>query len=383
MINKNNSLPRFFTLMLIGLLLTGISGCSSVDVESLVPDNRPDYRQSRTTNPLEIPPDLTQSSIDDSLTIPELSGVDKAALSDYQQERSNTQSEQDRLAAALRNIHSDGNVSWLEMTASPSQVFDRASAFWLNNGLPLVRQDKNIGIMETDWLQANGNLPSTGITGFLNNIFSGIRDSGIRDKFRTRIDYHDDVTYVYLTHYGATEEAISDANTAGTANQREVKQYAWAGSSRNPELEIEMLRRLSLYLLNNASNLQQIDAQNSQRQQSSLAFERLADGTPALVINGRFNEAWVLLGVAIDRSGYELTRQNRQSGTYQFAKIEDKETGFLIKRTERQITRYEVGLADQGNQQIAVVKQIADETPTPDAAQALLQQISQAIQETP
>lgn len=361
--------------------LLSLAACSNVDLEAQLPDNRPDYKTSTTINPLEIPPDLTQSSMDDTLVVPELSGVDNAQLSDYQKERTGTHQQAGQLTKTLANIHNSGDATWIELANTrPDNVFKDAKSFWTNNGLPLSRIDSNIGIMETDWLEANNNLPRTGISGMLMGLLNGLRDNGVRDKFRTRIDYDGKNTYVYMTHYGATEEAVDEQGKKIKNNkgQKIDPNYTWIASSRNAELEVEMLRRLNLYL--QKSGKQSATAAPSQRtKRGTMQFLQLSDGTPALAIDSDFNQAWVMLGIAIDRAGYEISRQDRKNGTYQFAKITDKESGFIFSEVTRSITNYNIGVANNGKQSLAIVRSIDEKAPSVEAAQAILQKISKEI----
>lgn len=363
--------------MAIALSLTACTNSSVVDI---IPDNRPNYKTSRTTNPLEVPPDLTQSSIDDGLAVAELSATDNASLATYQDERSQQTGTSDRLEASLKNIQRSGDATWIELNAKPGKVFDDIKRFWLDNGLPLSRVDENIGIMETQWLQSKANLPTSGISSLLSRALSGLRDDGVRDKFRTRIDYDGTHSYIYVTHYGASEKRLDNngkviRNSSG--NQDDSSNYAYFADSRNPELEVEMLRRINLYLHKN--NKQTATVPSTSAQQGNIAFAPLSDGTPALLIDTNFNRAWMLLGVAIDRAGFDISEQKRQSGTYTFAKVTERRVGFIIKQTERDIETYQIGLADNGSQQIAVVRSYNSGKPTVEQAQSVLQKISQEI----
>ncbi|MGY0399307.1 MAG: outer membrane protein assembly factor BamC [Ostreibacterium sp.] len=369
MMNK----PIFF-ITTIALL---VSACST-SLESRLPDNRPNYKQSRVVNSLEIPPDLTQLNIDDTLVVPELSAADKTDLSTYQRERNKASKK--GLADSLKNIYRSGDATWIEIAENPDKVFNLTKQFWDSNGLPLTRVDKKIGIMETDWLEANNGTPSTGIFGFLSGLMNTITDNGIRDKFRTRIDYDGKKSYVYLTHYGATEQEVNEVNqvvNSKLGSNSDSNNYAWIASSRNAELEVEMLRRLNLYLNRHG---QQNTANKVAKQETRMTFTQLSDGTPALIINGDFNQAWGLLGIAIDRAGYEINSQNRHKGSYNFAQITDKKVGLLIKEIERSVDTYTVGLADQGKRQIAVVRSHDQKPVSVAEAQTVLQKIAKEIQ---
>lgn len=363
-------------------LISLLFACSNNDILSQLPDNRPDYKQSRTVNPLEVPPDLTQSSVDDRLVVPELSGVNNAQLSAYQNERNGQNQSTTTLESALKNIRRNGDANWIELAAKPDVVFKDAKNFWLNNGLPLTRVDSNIGIMETDWLATKANLPRSGISRLVAKVLSGLKDNGVRDKFRTRIDYDGKTTYVYMTHYGATEEEVTEQGTKVKGNNKggnaKTSHYAYLASSRNQELEVEMLRRLNLHLQKSGKQIKQAHA-GKQSSKAQMQFTTLSDGTPTLVMQSNFNQAWILLGIAIDRAGYEISQQDRKNGTYRFAKITETKTGFIVKQTERSVENYTLGLADQGGRQLAVIRSHNKQPIQQAAARAILQKISQEI----
>ncbi len=367
---------------LIPLIAVGLSlsACSNTRLMDMIPDNRPNYKTSTTINPLEIPPDLTRASVDDSLNVSELKATDNASLAAYQGERG-AKVRADRLAASLKNIKSNGDVSWIEINEQPAVVFKNAKRFWLNNGLALSRVDPDIGIMETDWLQNEANTPSSGISAWISGFISGLHDDGVRDKFRTRIDFDGQRSYVYVTHYGATEEQLDKhgkiiRNNATKSSDPDNTSYTWVSNSRNPELEIEMLRRLNLYLHKTGK---QAAAVPKKQGGSKASLVRLNDGSPALVINDGFNQAWMRLGVAIDRAGFEISAQNRRGGLYTFAKITERKVGFILTEIERDVQTYQLGLADQGSRQIAVIRSVNGKAPTPEQAQAILQAISKEV----
>lgn len=367
-------------ILSLSALLLCLTACSSGDAFNILPDNRPNYKTSSTINPLEVPPDLTQSSIDDNLAVSELSATDNASLQAYRNERRADSTQANNLQASLESIQRSGDASWIEITETPDKVFDNVKSFWLNNGLALKRVDKNIGIIETDWLEKQANMPKNGISALIARALSGLRDDGGRDKFRTRVDFDGQKSYVYITHYGVTEKRIDDSGRLITGNNTkkdDAGNYTWVPDARNPELEVEMLRRLNLFLHKNGKQV--ASKPSTQAKQGGLKFSQLSDGTPALVIAENYNNAWLLVGIAIDRAGFNLAAQNRRSGIYRFEKITEKKSGFIIRKVERDISAYEIGISDQGNQQVAVVRSIDGKVPSAEQASAVLQKISQEI----
>lgn len=378
---KNHLISHLITSSLLFFLFA----CTNSDIIDALPDNRPDYKQSKSINQLEIPPDLTQSSLDDSLQVPELRGADNISLTMYTDERESiNQADYNPFEQGLKNIHRQGDSSWIQLNEKPQVVWKQLLNYWNDRGILLVRRDEAIGIMETDWLERRSNMPSGAVQSLIGKIFSGLYDDGHRDMYRTRIDYDGETTYVYLTHYGASEEAVDAAGdvvrTGGRLNNNADITFAWVADQRDPELEIEMLRRLSLYFSKLDGQEKIIAAESKDAlTPGKLRVTNLDDGTPALVIQGDFNQAWTILGIAIDRAGYEINQQDRKNGQYNVAKIDIKEIGLIFPEEEKTVTTYDVGLADMSDQQVVVVKSINKEAADPNASLLFLQNISKEI----
>ena len=63
----------FKRLVVLPLLFAALAGCSRLTskLDAVIPDNRTEYRKSRTLPDLEVPPDLTTDAIRDRMAIPE------------------------------------------------------------------------------------------------------------------------------------------------------------------------------------------------------------------------------------------------------------------------------------------------------------------------
>ena len=246
---------RHLPLVTAALLLTACSGGNLTD---LIPDRRPDYRQSRMNNALEIPPDLSAASLDDKLTVPDLNPATTATYSAYAQDNA----VRDRRGyiqvlpelQGVRVVENAGELPYLLVNADASTTWQAVTRYWHNNGIRLKVSDPAIGLMETDWLENKADLPSTGVSGLLNDLLGFISDSGKRDRYRIRFaKLADNQTSVTLLYSQAEERA--------EGNPKEPSGYRWAQTDNdNPELQLEMTRRLALYIdaeMRRAQNIQQ------------------------------------------------------------------------------------------------------------------------------
>lgn len=353
-----------------------LNGCQSNAISSVIPDRHLAYQKARTTNPLEIPPDIVKSNVDRRI-LDASAGFSGQSLSQYQQATSAELVKKDQLAASLKHIHQRGDAAWIAIDAKPEKVFADVKRFWLASGYPLTKVQPQLGMMETAWLKKSSGLPTSGIMRLLSPFIDGLVDKGIRDKYRSTIDYDGRYSYVYLTQYRASEEAFNRAGKKVRASGDDIPDYIWIAGARDPADEIEMLRRLNVFLLK--SQKPAAIASEAKDQTGNMKLTQLRDGTPALQVNASFAETWLLLGIAIDRAGFEVSSQDRRNGTYRFAKITEKRTGFIIKARKRVIEHYALGIADQGDRQIIVVRSYNNGRPGAELSRSLLQQISQAI----
>ncbi|MEI2781962.1 MAG: outer membrane protein assembly factor BamC [Candidatus Competibacter sp.] len=373
--------------------LTALAACST-NLDSVLPDRRPDYRQSTLSQPLEIPPDLTSSTIDDTLVVPELNPAGSAKLSAYSSERGGPQPQVKKAEAVLPlqagiTLEQAGNQRWLVVSAPPDQVWPKVREFWTRNGFALKRDDPTIGIMETDWLENRADIPQDGIRAVLKKYLDVLYSAPTRDRFRVRLERAagGNATDVYLTHSGVEEVAVGGASASASNT------YIWQRRPSDPELEAEMLNRLMVYL---GASEKRAEAQQAKAGAAAGPRVRLVEqgGESQLIVGEDYSRAWRLVGLALDSSNYAVEEQNRGQGLY-VVEYRDPEKenqkpgdeGWFSKlafwRGKPEApppgTRYRVRLAGQGAQQTAVVVRDAGDQPDSSAG---ARQVLEALQRT-
>lgn len=375
--------------LLSSILVLLLAGCT---IDDVIPDRRPDYRKSTSANPLEVPPDLTASTIDDTLIVPELNPSASATLSDYERERQGPL--QASSETVLRpsddfRIERDGDRRWLVVNAEASALWPRIKEFWTSNGFPLSRDDPRIGIMETEWLENRADIPDGPIRAVFKRFLDFAYSAPTRDKFRVRLEpAKTTATEIYLSHYGVEEATSAVSGRVATAQVGSTT--IWQNRPRDPELEAEMLNRLMVYL-----------GASEQRAQAALTTPDSADapiqaelirnqaGQQALLVNAEYDRAWRLVGLALDTSSFVVEDQNRSQGLYVVeyrANAEDSQRRGLLSKlafwrdTEREEgERYRVRLAGQEGQTLIVIHDTEGNPSETPAAQFILDNIRQAM----
>ncbi|CDI01696.1 conserved hypothetical protein [Candidatus Competibacter denitrificans Run_A_D11] len=384
--------PPLWRAVVPVVTLTMLAACST-SLDTLLPDRRPDYRKSTLAQPLEIPPDLTASTIDDTLVVPELNPAGSAKLSAYASERGGAQPQPVKAEAVLPlqagiTLEQAGNQRWLTVAAPPDRVWPKVREFWTSNGFALKRDDPTIGIMETDWMENRADIPQDGVRAVLKKYLDVLYSAPTRDRFRVRLERVGEgrATEVYLAHSGVEEMAVGGATASATNT------YIWQRRPSDPELEAEMLKRLMVYL--GASEKRTATEQAKAGTTPGPRVRLIEQGAESqLVIGEDYSRAWRLVGLALDSSNYAVEEQNRGQGLY-VVEYRDPEKenqkpgdeGWLAKlafwRSKPQApppgTRYRVRLAGQSGKTVVVVRDSADQ---PDSS-AGARQVLEAVQRT-
>jgi outer membrane protein assembly factor BamC len=324
-------LTRSFLASSLAVVLFGCSALPSVD--EVLPDRKVDYKKQKQAGAdLEIPPDLTKTSIDDTLLVPDISPAGTATYSDYAGERSTvgvSKANREVLPQIDKvSVMRDQDQRWLLVQAPADDVWFKVVSFWREFGILLVEQDPTIGVMRTDWIENRADIKSDAITGFIRKAFDGLYSAGTRDQYRIRLEQGDKegTTEVFLTHRGMEERFLK-----GTTNEDE--QSVWMPTGSDPEMEAEMLRRMMLYF---GVTEKRVDRELAQKKAGKPRSQLITGrGGSTLNIAERFSRAWRLTGMALDRGGFAVEDRDRSKGVY-YVRYDDpmkdqEEPGMLSK----------------------------------------------------
>ncbi len=354
-------------LMLLFLLLPILAACTSIEeIEGMLPDRKVEYKKSKQAGQnLEVPPDLSSSSISDTLVIPGEAGLGSATYSDFTN-RDMTTSAYARSSGVIPQLSDvevkrDGDKRWLVIKATPDDVWARTVDFWQENGILMTEQDPSIGVMVTDWVENRADIKSDFITDTVRKVFDSAYSAATRDQYRVRIERgaEEGTVELFLTHRGMQEEMVK---TGASNSDRPV----WVPRPTDHGLEAEMLRRLMVHMgvadQKASSSLARKDTSASSRSQ----LNRGADSV-SLTIKDEAARSWRLVGVALDRVGFAVEDRNRADGIY-FVRYNDpmkdtEEPGLLSKLAfwkddDKDIdkeNRYQVKLTSKGGETEVVI----------------------------
>lgn len=300
----------------IVLLSCLISACDSIPFF----DNTPDYKTAGRSRPLEVPPDLTSVSANDTYSVP-----GSATYSGMSQNSSPL--EQEKILPTPENVRLEraGAQRWLVIQAPAEKIWPIVREFWTDLGFAVRVENPETGVMETEWVDAssltkdeNGNYLDKfqGWLDKLNNLQT-------RQKFRTRLDRGENgSTELFLSHRSLSE--VQDdgkervRSTAGTYENgyklktRLSKPEQEAADAE--DVDAELMRRLMVRLGLDEQKSRSIVANANNEVRATL--NKTAEGYAALNLNDPFDRAWRRVGLSLDRIGFIVEDRDRSRGLY-------------------------------------------------------------------
>jgi len=362
-------MKKLLRILIPASLAVILGACGSVNVDDVLPDKSVEYKRERQAERnLEIPPDLTTDRINDRMSVPDNFGGVSTSYSEYVTDRKlRGVDEGPRAAVAgtvlpkLRDIEvrREDDVRWLVVSAPVEDVWQRIVDFWQQNGILMAEQDPTVGVMRTSWLENRAEIARDFITDTIRRAFDGLYEAGTRDQYRIRLERTGEgQTEVYLTHYGMEEQVIQ--GSGGT-----VERTVWVPRERDPGLEVEMLRRLMVFMgaEDERARVRLAAGADDKRARSQLLKTR--EGTE-LLIDDSFSRSWRLVGLALDRVGFAVEDRDRSQGVYYVryndpAK-EDADEGWLSKlafwsddNDVDKVNRYQVKVGTRQDTTVVVV----------------------------
>jgi len=311
------------TSLMIKVVVTALAGLLLVTAcSTITPGKRVDYKKSQTTAPLEVPPDLTATSINEAPDLPNAAGTSYSEINKAEPAAGTPTVLPEE--SDIR-VERDGNQEWLVIKAEPAQVWPKVREFWMQQGFLIKMEDPRLGILETGWTENRADIPSDIIRNTLGKVMDFAYSAATRDQYRVRLEHGTTpgTTELYLTHRGM-EEVVT-----GTPEDRSSK---WKPRASDPELEAEMLKRLVVYLGVGEEKAKTLLAAKPEAQSRA---QLVSDSNGVMLIDKEdFSRAWRRTGVALDRVGFAVEDRNRTDGVY-FVRyndpLGDDEKGLLSK----------------------------------------------------
>lgn len=196
-------------------------------------------------------------------------------------------------------IQSLGDDSWALIEVAPGQVWPQVRGFLSAAGMQVVRADARSGIMESNWLT--------------------LEDEKLPSRYRFRIDQG--------VQRATSELHVLQMSRGSGAN-------SWPATSDDPKRAAEMLRAVAQFLADSADTAPvSMIAEQGISASGKVSLQEADEGHTYIHLGLPFDRAWASLGLALERSTFEVTDRDRSSGTY-YAKFlgpdeDEEESGWM------------------------------------------------------
>ncbi len=329
------------------LLAANLSGCSAFN--KVFPDRSEDYKEAKAAAQLEIPPQMTTTTLSDSLIVDN----ESTSLSDYDaQKHPPTAAPESSVLPVQEDVQlkRDRDRRWLVLKGAPNAVWPRAREFWLEQGFLIVREDPVTGIIETDWAENREVIPQGPVRSLIGKVFDGAYSSSLRDKYRMRLERGEEpgTTEVFITHQGMEEELEGDPD--------QIRTSVWTPRPSDPGLEVEKLKQLLAFLGAGPEQVAKLDKTVEPAPERASLLKNDNDSA-TLVVHEEFSRAWRSVGVALDRVGFAVEDRNRSEGIYyvRYRDLERTENDkglfsrlFSSSDKDKEARQYQIKLTEDG-----------------------------------
>ena len=280
-------------LAVLAAIVTNISACGWLFGDSgTFRDRGDDYRKARVEAPLKFPDAIDSESIDDSYAIPPIS--DRTTLDEVFEVPPPEPLSEDLDRDSVR-INTLGSTRWILIDGAPGQVWPRLRGFLNLNQLTLARADAVNGIIETAWIQPEG-------------------DDLLRERYQLRI-----------------EQGVQRATSEVYILQADIRagQEQWPAQSTSDDREQIMTTELAQYLADSSASAVSMLAQQAINSSGRVTLEEDEDANTFIRLNLRFDRAWASTGRALKKSGFQVDDLNRKEQIYyvRFIEEEDRDDG--------------------------------------------------------
>jgi outer membrane protein assembly factor BamC len=180
---------KIIILSTMGVIL---SGCfdknikEDINQSSKIGNKGIRYYADKTVNNLEIPPDLTIPDKKNALIIDQFVDNDEN-ITTFDENKI-------EILSGIKgqniniNVKKNNNIRWLVVNKDANFVWDATRGFLKDSGFSILKSNKNIGILETNYLENKENIPNKNL-GVIRSMFKKLLKQDTHYQFLTNIEF--------------------------------------------------------------------------------------------------------------------------------------------------------------------------------------------------
>ena len=267
------------------------------------------YYADKTVNNLEIPPDLTKPSQKNSLNLDKFIDDDKN-LTTFDESKIKTINSIKTKNISISVKRSD-NRRWLIVGKNADYIWKEAKEFLKDSGFRILKENKKIGILETNFLESRANIPNQNlglIRSMFKNAFKARYALPTLDKYRIRLEVIDkNTTEVYLS-LKSMREVVTNK---GLDNENTI----WQEKDADTSVEAEMLYRLMIYLGSDKVIAKEKMEAASIQNKISVGLKAGINGFAKMQFNLNNNETWDAISWGFDKLNIDIADRDKGDGS--------------------------------------------------------------------
>ena len=320
------------SLFLLSLFL---SGCilqdqkqSSIDINSKNKEVTINYYANNSVTSLEVPPDLTSPSYENSFRLSEFaSGIDTNMVNLTNSEIENND-KKILVAPSDISVKKSGNRRWLEVNKDSETIWKLSNQFLKELGFTIKNSNKKIGIMETNFLEnRKPEIPAQTMGFFRSALQATIENVNYTlpsvDKYKIRIEPKSDfITEVYLSVNSMAEVISGSGNNETTLWQNSEKDYA---------LEAEMLYKLMVYLGGDSAKAREKIISAKENNKVVVNVKDGLNGYAKLVFNLNLIDTWDNISWAISETNVQIEDRDIKERAFYINLARTADKGIMSK----------------------------------------------------
>ncbi|WP_027212110.1 outer membrane protein assembly factor BamC [Burkholderia sp. WSM2232] len=337
---------RFAVMLMAGGLVAGCGTSSPTKV-----DYKSDSKSKQVS--LAVPPNLIDETADQRSLPPQGGETSLSTLRQVQAQAPAANTVSVVPPVSGMHIQRDGTESWLVIdNKAPAQAWPQIRRFWQEQGFLLVVDQRDKGVMETDWNETHAQINDGLIRSTLSKAMGNSYVTSERNKYRTRLEpAPNGGTYVFISQKGMREALTGTNNDSST----------WQPKPNDPGLEQEYLKRLMAALALADSRTKAGSAQSAELSPAgaqaapgaaSAGAKSAAAATAAqnvvlaaqqpvrdpesaggsaqltsneLTLGEPYDRAWLRVGLALDRSNFTVDDRDLTRGLYFVRYVDPKD----------------------------------------------------------
>ncbi len=262
------------------------------------------YLDTSLDRNLELPPDLSELKEESQFELPVgFYGAESTA--------------KDKVPVLARvdslRLEGSGDLYWLTVEEPIDNLYQLVKKFWFSEGYRLMVDEPVIGIMQTEWVMIEQGPPEEDTAWYV-RLFAADNLSASQDQYRTRVelDQTENASRIYIAHRGTEVGYVLD--TGKGQQQADDDDNEWCFRQPEPELEVEMLSRLMIFLgLQKAEAEQQVANAKLFSPRASRHIDS-SEKSPFLIMRDPYQIAWNRVYHQLERMNFEIEKSEFKSG---------------------------------------------------------------------